>query len=191
MSHRERQVVRLIPAWAGKTGAGRALKALTAAHPRVGGENSDPAYGMALSVGSSPRGRGKRQSLDVRLGSVRLIPAWAGKTISMLRLISMVWAHPRVGGENPEVVAALVSVIGLIPAWAGKTRWGDIQVNGSRGSSPRGRGKRFQHLEGLAGLRLIPAWAGKTRSGVLRRRVLWAHPRVGGENEVTHYTYED
>ena len=54
-------------------------------------------------------------------------------------------AHPRVGGENKDALAA---------------------VKGTAGSSPRGRGKRqqdvtVQDLEGL-----IPAWAGKTLRAV-------------------------
>ena len=50
-------------------------------------------------------------------------------------------AHPRVGGENPNVG---LSALGL------------------RGSSPRGRGKRSDDGQLLVVARLIPAWAGKT-----------------------------
>ena len=50
---------RLIPAWAGKTGAEEGLGVADRAHPRVGGEN--PGFGGEVSEmrGSSPRGRGK------------------------------------------------------------------------------------------------------------------------------------
>ena len=70
-------------------------------------------------------------------------------------------AHPRVGGENKDALAA---------------------VKGTAGSSPRGRGKRqqdvtVQDLEGL-----IPAWAGKTSSVQAAAPPMRAHPRVGGEN---------
>ena len=55
---------------------------------------------------------------------------------------------------------------------------------GGSGSSPRGRGKRVGgSLRGLEG-GLIPAWAGKTGSHRGRRYQHWAHPRVGGENDL-------
>ena len=70
----------LIPARAGKTWWVRGIDATMRAHPRAGGENSDPAYGRALSMGSSPRGRGKRYALLRGFFVGRLIPARAGKT---------------------------------------------------------------------------------------------------------------
>mgnify|MGYP000884608118 FL=1 len=56
--HRRRE--RLIPAWAGKTARRAHLHDLGAAHPRVGGENDALSRPRAVSLGSSPRGRGKR-----------------------------------------------------------------------------------------------------------------------------------
>ena len=32
-------------------------------------------------------------------------------------------------------------------------------------------------------MRLIPAWAGKTNQVIGRYGTVWAHPRVGGENQ--------
>ena len=49
----------LIPAHAGKTATSTMRKRRLPAHPRSRGENSDPAYGRALSMGSSPLTRGK------------------------------------------------------------------------------------------------------------------------------------
>ena len=70
----------LIPARAGKTRHIKVDRASLRAHPRAGGENcviwgttNDP-------VGSSPRGRGKREHPHQVPESVRLIPARAGKT---------------------------------------------------------------------------------------------------------------
>ena len=91
---------RLIPAWAGKTASCAAGASPPAAHPRVGGENSAGVQPCEMSWGSSPRGRGKPKApIPFRLGA-RLIPAWAGKTISLFVLRLVTWAHPRVGGEN-------------------------------------------------------------------------------------------
>ena len=112
----------LIPAWAGKT-RGRCARSRTRpAHPRVGGENAVCFAGTLMSVGSSPRGRGKHGDTITRIEKARLIPAWAGKTRHGRSPGPPHRAHPRVGGENSKSQPA--------PA-AGK------------GSSPRGRGKRI------------------------------------------------
>ena len=55
-----RPVLRLIPAWAGKTCDLRHIEGGLGAHPRVGGENSCAHPRAPARGGSSPRGRGKR-----------------------------------------------------------------------------------------------------------------------------------
>ena len=71
---------RLIPARAGKTLPGKASTHPHRAHPRAGGENPSAPRRSRFTLGSSPRGRGKRRiEQDVGL-SARLIPARAGKT---------------------------------------------------------------------------------------------------------------
>ena len=114
--------------------------------------------------GSSPRGRGKRVADTERQLRVRLIPAWAGKTVRALMVTVVAGAHPRVGGENSLYSGEGVSV---------------------SGSSPRGRGKprRRQPVPDRRGL--IPAWAGKTEYPATAGPPRPAHPRVGGENTQT------
>ena len=114
-------VMRLIPAWAGKTSTRERPASWRQAHPRVGGENRLNAPLMWSRAGSSPRGRGKLRPESDPQGVTRLIPAWAGKTRLPIRRGHASRAHPRVGGENEERVRATVD---------------------SEGSSPRGRGKR-------------------------------------------------
>ena len=112
---------RLIPAWAGKTGAGGGNFYQHEAHPRVGGENLTLSVESSRRLGSSPRGRGK--------------PAHMAKESFGLT------AHPRVGGENfgehirEQIILGSSprgrgkqgmgpvanQAVGLIPAWAGKT----------------------------------------------------------------------
>ena len=70
----------LIPAWAGKTSLRRQAWLGQSAHPRVGGENQRRVGRRELPVGSSPRGRGKRDKPPLGPPVRRLIPAWAGKT---------------------------------------------------------------------------------------------------------------
>ena len=152
---------RLIPAWAGKT-RWRGWKSNPArAHPRVGGENASQVRIICVGAGSSPRGRGKPPYSTVASVRLRLIPAWAGKTLSPRRRGRARAAHPRVGGEN-----LVVSLEECTPV----------------GSSPRGRGKPAGGAVLPARPGLIPAWAGKTSAPTCQSPRPRAHPRVGGEN---------
>ena len=90
----------LIPAHAGKTSRRAGRRSRRGAHPRSCGENSDPAYGRALSMGSSPLMRGKRLAVVVQEQRRGLIPAHAGKTPPRSRSPRGAWAHPRSCGEN-------------------------------------------------------------------------------------------
>ena len=131
----------LIPACAGKTPPGAGPPGWRAAHPRVCGENPLPGGHMARQAGSSPRVRGKLMSPAQMSQIVRLIPACAGKTVSGVRPSIPRTAHPRVCGENLNLVM-------IDEAWAG--------------SSPRVRGKRALDQAKQKNDRLIPACAGKT-----------------------------
>ena len=116
----DRGAGRLIPACAGKTSLTCITTGTAAAHPRVCGENETAKSKTARRVGSSPRVRGKRLVRLFALQHIGLIPACAGKTLSMGVGKGGRPAHPRVCGENV-----------------------DIQNNGAYrgGSSPRVRGK--------------------------------------------------
>ena len=92
--------VRLIPAHAGKTERSRGSLNNTPAHPRACGENHAGEVGRVPRCGSSPRMRGKHHiEVDI-VGSVRLIPAHAGKTSRTAEAWSRNRAHPRACGEN-------------------------------------------------------------------------------------------
>ena len=160
LCHSER---RLIPAWAGKTPDRQDRTKHHRAHPRVGGENRRRRPVPARRGGSSPRGRGKPQSILTGRLWPGLIPAWAGKTSSSLHGRSRARAHPRVGGENE------------------RRRRDSIP---HPGSSPRGRGKHLLCVFVKRGGGLIPAWAGKTYLYDARLGHTKAHPRVGGENVI-------
>ena len=112
----------LIPACAGKTTAKQTSSTHRPAHPRVCGENPLAVSITSLSVGSSPRVRGKREIRGFAGVEVRLIPACAGKTCDPAAGWFGAGAHPRVCGENRRY---------LLMGQAG------------RGSSPRVRGKLY------------------------------------------------
>ena len=153
----------LIPAWAGKTCKSNPYVLGVRAHPRVGGENLEGVVYVRQTLGSSPRGRGKRAGgWTVGCGQ-GLIPAWAGKTRRRRTRRRRISAHPRVGGENHFEYAKPETI---------------------KGSSPRGRGKPRSGTHRFVRPRLIPAWAGKTSARAALMYSLTAHPRVGGENSI-------
>ena len=151
----------LIPAWAGKTICRSRPRRRGRAHPRVGGENYERIGDDASAGGSSPRGRGKPDQDPEPVRDPGLIPAWAGKTTTLLGTEAASRAHPRVGGENAEDRQAALKKMG---------------------SSPRGRGKQTCSVSHHGVWGLIPAWAGKTPTRADGERCRRAHPRVGGEN---------
>ena len=156
-----RPVHGLIPARAGKTQDSPPAGGGSRAHPRAGGENWAKSALVRTSVGSSPRGRGKRPPVYPAGHARGLIPARAGKTSGDRRRTRRSPAHPRAGGENA-----------LSPRFPVSTP----------GSSPRGRGKLQRQGQQHPVVGLIPARAGKTdahRHSIARNP---AHPRAGGEN---------
>ena len=156
-------LVGLIPAHAGKTMKKADAEALKQAHPRSRGENSDPAYGRALSMGSSPLTRGKQLPSPRTHQHDGLIPAHAGKTVRFWAAGCECRAHPRSRGEN---------------------RSGTACGSPARGSSPLTRGKLGRDNPGRAIRGLIPAHAGKTGALYMIDRAGEAHPRSRGENSL-------
>ena len=125
------------------------------------GENGTPLSAEEAREGSSPRVRGKLGNGAMGLLGSGLIPACAGKTRARLGWVAGPEAHPRVCGENPELVM-------LDEAFAG--------------SSPRVRGKPRRSCCSMDNRGLIPACAGKTNRPAVREALQGAHPRVCGEN---------
>ena len=151
----------LIPAHAGKTVLAGHLFSSARAHPRSRGENILSFTQDAYTAGSSPLTRGKLTFECPQCGTVRLIPAHAGKTQVPTHSGVRTAAHPRSRGENSGSPSR------------GRCVWG---------SSPLTRGK---HPDVRAGRRrpgLIPAHAGKTHTIVWTSLPWRAHPRSRGEN---------
>ena len=113
-----------------------------AAHPRSRGENPYTASTDQDPKGSSPLTRGKRGERCHRSETSGLIPAHAGKTMTLSTKRPSSGAHPRSRGEN-------------------SSRSGPGAIG--RGSSPLTRGKRSPGEAPRTRSRLIPAHAGKTR----------------------------
>ena len=110
----------LIPAHAGKTGAGRRSACRCRAHPRSRGENLHERAAIIGAVGSSPLTRGKRARLPRPSAGSGLIPAHAGKTsIPGNRPVSA-RAHPRSRGENISPGTNFFMSAGSSPLTRGK-----------------------------------------------------------------------
>ena len=155
-----RWLMRITPAWAGKSAAKRHRSHGKRDHPRVGGEKGLSRMWTRSTRGSPPRGRGKEAAISTARAQTGITPAWAGKSRCLAVVSCDAWDHPRVGGEKCGPVSG-------------------PQLR--QGSPPRGRGKGlgFPALSSLLGI--TPAWAGKRRQTSGPSEGRWDHPRVGGE----------
>ena len=177
---------RLIPARAGKTHRPRTARRRRWAHPRAGGENVQQLPSRIMSVGSSPRGRGKPRMVTGSPPRLSAHPRAGGENSSRaVRPFASTGSSPR-GRGKPCRRRVSRPVGGLIPARAGKTAGLEVihagcpahpRAGGENpalfggpgamgGSSPRGRGKRQRRKGPRNPLRLIPARAGKTSPGL-------------------------
>ena len=71
---------RITPAWAGKRAQRFSVHPAAGDHPRVGGEKRTAHEVRIRRRGSPPRGRGKASGALQITRSVRITPAWAGKS---------------------------------------------------------------------------------------------------------------
>ena len=133
--------MRNIPAYAGKTHRTATKAPDCWEHPRVCGENTGPKATATRHLGTSPRMRGKRNSIFPPGPIPWNIPAYAGKTSREAWLFSTLAEHPRVCGEN-------------------HTSGHHCQCG--PGTSPRMRGKLVSSHDSVVLVRNIPACAGKT-----------------------------
>ena len=95
------RVVRITPAWAGKSQYHNRRTGGSEDHPRMGGEKSAHPSQQLLWKGSPPHGRGKVQALPLKWLSPRITPAWAGKSFCSAQQKGKNGDHPRMGGEKP------------------------------------------------------------------------------------------
>ncbi len=149
----------LIPACAGRPVGFGTSRPTRRAHPRVCGATTVMRSPAVVPRGSSPRVRGDQRAGVRAHARDGLIPACAGRPLTLDESRLLVKAHPRVCGATARNAAA---------------------TNPDRGSSPRVRGDHA-HADDVRGARgLIPACAGRPRGRWRRRRCRRAHPRVCG-----------
>ena len=193
---------RLIPARAGSTKQGTLARTPRSAHPRAGGEHQRVDGSHHSWQGSSPRGRGARETLAGRRLLHGLIPARAGSTSSRRPRRARRTAHPRAGGEHhsgagyadkpggssPRGRGSTLARVpasgtaGAHPRAGGEHSYGSVSVVPSGGSSPRGRGALLVTRATRCATGLIPARAGSTTGPRSPTAAAGAHPRAGGEH---------
>ncbi len=110
-------------------------------HPRLRGEHRIMSRAIKFAMGSSPLTRGARLCGVLVVGYVRIIPAYAGSTITPPPLLCRTWDHPRLRGEHVPVRQ---------------------DVRTSEGSSPLTRGAPGHARRGWRAVGIIPAYAGST-----------------------------
>ena len=157
--------------------------------------------GSAQSIGSPSRMRGKEGD-ELGLGqTIRITPAYAGKSKSLPSLHIGSRDHPRACGEKRVVAGGHVEVYRITPACAGKRRvwfsswpvpWDHPRVCGEKGekggrsheqqgSPPHVRGKGQGQGDGCNHQGITPACAGKRVAVRSDLGTIRDHPRVCGE----------
>ena len=132
----------LIPAYAGRTILCSRPSRSYRAHPRLRGADYTTLDEVAHDVGSSPLTRGGLNREAIAEHMDRLIPAYAGRTLTPAGVISGGGAHPRLRGAD---------------------RVSLVYESLREGSSPLTRGGLARLVNASARSGLIPAYAGRTR----------------------------
>ena len=159
--NREKPMVGITPAHAGKTFLQPARISDIGDHPRACGENVTRIMCSLPLLGSPPRMRGKLVQWPDDIRDAGITPAHAGKTETGGAVCMRSRDHPRACGENRPQRA---------------------QLHARAGSPPRMRGKRKSTLATRFAVRITPAHAGKTPCRRCPASSCWDHPRACGEN---------
>ena len=194
---------RIIPAYAGSTVADFQIFATNWDHPRIRGEHYRRCRRRRRVHGSSPHTRGAQGRRVRRARCTRIIPAYAGSTLSSVVASSSPADHPRIRGEHICARQRTLRNLRIIPAYAGSTMCHSLQSRTRRdhprirgehiscsrfvpaimGSSPHTRGAPCRVVFKAARQRIIPAYAGSTERTTDTLSRSSDHPRIRGEHK--------
>ena len=138
-------VGRITPAYAGKRRCGRRNGLCVQDHPRLCGEKKDRPPFSGCRLGSPPPMRGKVRNYNQRKGTSRITPAYAGKSLCLLRQKDDVWDHPRLCGEKMLWGRWNLYILGSPPPMRGKAS-GTFKSPFSSGITPAYAGKSLVRL---------------------------------------------
>ena len=130
------------------------------------GEKMMKAGSNCAMLGSPPRMRGKGCRDKVKHCFHGITPAYAGKSLTIPKLTTRSWDHPRVCGEKAAQPFHGVSLIG---------------------SPPRMRGKGIQQGDCWVTVGITPAYAGKSETDSGTAPGPKDHPRVCGEKTTLNF----
>ena len=152
--------VRITPACAGNSDSFCHFPFNGKDHPRVCGEQIVPVVAIEITAGSPPRVRGTELSQYIYDSLHRITPACAGNSILWRKRGIGETDHPRVCGEQKQLVPEGVQ---------------------DKGSPPRVRGTEGGPMITREEARITPACAGNSPLAVARAAFAKDHPRVCGE----------
>ncbi len=170
-------------------------------HPRVCGEQAPENSTVRCKSGSPPRVRGTEAAFGEKHKAYRITPACAGNSDPGRSQIPVLEDHPRVCGEQKQLVPEWVQEKGspprvrgtgaaagrsggcgrITPACAGNSRPPHRSGWPHSGSPPRVRGTGRGYLREPGRGRITPACAGNRARPENKFCALQDHPRVCGE----------
>ena len=156
-------VLRITPAYAGKTIYYYRKVKKTWDHPRVCGKDRVKTQNIIIALGSPPRMRERPLGEENNRNTFRITPAYAGKTDAKYGNLFTYRDHPRVCGKDST------------PVFANCLR---------RGSPPRMRERRCGYSNSCTDCRITPAYAGKTCFCTPCHESPRDHPRVCGKDSI-------
>ena len=129
--------------------------------PAYAGSTREDLLDYRTKLGSSPHTRGARDGSGVVLDAERIIPAYAGSTLSRCTRNFKILDHPRIRGEHARPRA---------------------RPGAGPGSSPHTRGALEPRPARPSRRRIIPAYAGSTTLPRRQGSPAPDHPRIRGEH---------
>ena len=136
---------RITPAYAGKRKTARPFPGAAWDHPRLCGEKIYEQTQKIAAAGSPPPMRGKVASEKTLLIGTGITPAYAGKSLCLLRQKDDVWDHPRLCGEKMLWGRWNLYILGSPPPMRGKAS-GTFKSPFSSGITPAYAGKSLVRL---------------------------------------------
>ena len=97
-------VSRITPAYAGKSVLGSSFVTPCEDHPRLCGEKHPCRICVRGGAGSPPPMRGKVKLLALMPAAVRITPAYAGKSVTGVKISETSTDHPRLCGEKTKKI---------------------------------------------------------------------------------------
>ena len=97
-------VVRITPAYAGKTAFVHNIRIAKQDHPRIRGKDSHVTLNVAVPSGSPPHTRERLRCSKEHCQQHRITPAYAGKTHSLFQHFLNNQDHPRIRGKDIVII---------------------------------------------------------------------------------------